>query len=197
MVEEKRGFIEDQLVRILYNVEASNRPRSSASATRPARRCCRARASSTPTMVARRVVARLRRLGHQSPLLEQRLARLEAFEHSVACARADRAAAHALFLLRLPAQHLDQDARRQPRDGRHRLSRHGAVHPEPAHRDHHAYGRRRRQLDRPGAVHQRAPHLPESRRRHLHPFRAAGAAGCRGRRASTSPTRSSTTTRSP
>ena len=30
MVEEKRGFIEDQLVRILYNCDASTRPRSSA-----------------------------------------------------------------------------------------------------------------------------------------------------------------------
>ena len=32
-------------------------------------------------MVAAAVVSRLRRLGHQSPVLEQRLARLEAFEH--------------------------------------------------------------------------------------------------------------------
>jgi len=38
----------------------------------------------TPTMVAAALVARLRRLGHQSPVLEQRLARLEAFEHPTA-----------------------------------------------------------------------------------------------------------------
>jgi indolepyruvate ferredoxin oxidoreductase len=38
----------------------------------------------TPTMVASALVARLRRLGVQSPALEQRLARLEAFEHPVA-----------------------------------------------------------------------------------------------------------------
>ena len=48
-------------------------------------------------------------------------------------------------------------------------------HARPPHRDHHPYGRRRRELDRPGALHQRAAHLPESRRRHLHPFRPAGA----------------------
>src|SRR5260370_9021287 len=35
----------------------------------------------TPTMVAAALVSRLRRLGQQSPVLEQRLARLEAFEH--------------------------------------------------------------------------------------------------------------------
>jgi indolepyruvate ferredoxin oxidoreductase len=34
----------------------------------------------TPTMVAAAVVARLRRLGHRSPALEQRLAKLEAFD---------------------------------------------------------------------------------------------------------------------
>src|ERR1700731_859091 len=95
--------------------------------------------------------------------------------------RADGAAADAVFLFRLPAQHLHQGSGRQPRDGRHRLSRHGAGDPEPAHRDHLAYGRRRRELDRSGALHQRASHLPEPRRRHLHPLRPAGAAG-RGRR---------------
>ena len=44
-------------------------------------RCCRARANSRRPWSPRRVVSRLRRLGHQSPVLEQRLARLEAFEH--------------------------------------------------------------------------------------------------------------------
>ena len=34
----------------------------------------------TPTMVAAAVVARLRKLGHRSPALEQRLAKLEAFD---------------------------------------------------------------------------------------------------------------------
>ena len=182
MVEEKRGFIEDQLVRILYNMDASSVPPWSASATNSGATLLPSEGELTPTMVAAALVARLRRLGHQSPVLEQRLARLEAFEHP-AVTRAPMALQRTpVFLLGLPAQHLDQGAGRQPRHGRHRLSRHGAVDPEPAHRDHLAYGRRGRELDRSGALHQRAAHLPEPRRRHLHPFRPAGAAGRVGRR---------------
>src|ERR1700742_1119993 len=80
VVEEKRGFIEDQLLRILYNVDASRRPsvvgkRDERGATlRPSE------GELTPTMVAAAVVARLRKLGHRSPALEQRLAKLEAFD---------------------------------------------------------------------------------------------------------------------
>jgi indolepyruvate ferredoxin oxidoreductase len=81
VVEEKRGFVEDQLVRILYNMDASKRPsvvgkRDEAGAT-----LLPSEGELTPTMVAAALVSRLRRLGHQSPGLEQRLARLEAFEH--------------------------------------------------------------------------------------------------------------------
>ncbi len=43
-------------------------------------------------------------------------------------------------------------------------------------------GGRRRQLDRSGAVHERAARLPEHGRRHLHPFRVAGAARSSGGR---------------
>ena len=47
VVEEKRGVIEDQLVRILYNLPAGRRPRVVGKTRRDAaRRCCRARASS-------------------------------------------------------------------------------------------------------------------------------------------------------
>ncbi|KAH1676185.1 hypothetical protein KXX12_008688, partial [Aspergillus fumigatus] len=59
-------------------------------------------------------------------------------------------AAHAVFLLGLPAQLLDQDSRRQPRHGRHRLSRHGALYSRAPHGNHLAYGRRGRRLDRAG-----------------------------------------------
>ena len=63
--------------------------------------------------------------------------------------------------------------------------------------DLHPDGRRRRHLDRPGAVHQDAARLPEPGRRHLLPFRPAGDPRRGRRRASTSPTRSCSTTRSP
>jgi indolepyruvate ferredoxin oxidoreductase len=44
-------------------------------------------------------------------------------------------------LFGLPAQHLDKSARGQPRDGRYRLSRHGALGAEPPHGHDLAYGR--------------------------------------------------------
>ena len=174
MVEEKRGFIEDQLLRILYNVDASRRPSVVGKRDETGAMLLPSEGELTPTMVAAAVVARLRRLGHRSPALEQRLAKLEAFDRPAEGVGRRQTAAHAVFLLGLPAQHLDQDPRGQPRHGRHRLPRHGAVGAEPPHPDDLAYGRRGRHLDRAGAVHQRTARVPESRRRHLHPFRPAG-----------------------
>ena len=57
-----------------------------------------------------------------------------------------------------------------------------ALSMRPPHRDDLADGRRGRHLDRAGAVHQRTARVPESRRRHLHPFRPAGDARGSGRR---------------
>ena len=84
VVEEKRGFIEDQLVRILYNMDASRRPSVAGKRDEQGARLLPSEGELTPTMVASAIVARLRRLGHQSPVLEQRLARLEAFENPAA-----------------------------------------------------------------------------------------------------------------
>ena len=77
---------------------------------------------------------------------------------------------HALFLFRLPAQHLDTRAGRQPRLCRHRLPLHVAVDGSQDARLH-ANGRRGRQLDRRVAVLQPRSRFPESRRRHLQPLR--------------------------
>ena len=57
----------------------------------------------TPTMVAAAVVARLRRLGHRSPALEQRLAKLEAFDRPAEGTAARQTAAHAVLLFGLSA----------------------------------------------------------------------------------------------
>src|SRR6202035_628460 len=84
VVEEKRGFIEDQLVRILYNMDASRRPSVVGKRDEQGARLLPSEGELTPTMVASAIVARLRRLGHQSPVLEQRLARLEAIENPAA-----------------------------------------------------------------------------------------------------------------
>jgi indolepyruvate ferredoxin oxidoreductase len=83
VVEEKRGFIEDQLKRILYNMDAWNRPTVVGKQDEAGMRLLPSEGELTPTIVASALVARLRRLGHNSPVLEQRLARLEAFEHPV------------------------------------------------------------------------------------------------------------------
>src|SRR5215471_2920719 len=80
VVEEKRGFIEDQLKRILYNVDAWKRPSVVGKLDETGAPLLPSEGELTPTLVASALVARLRRLGHQSPALEQRLARLEAFE---------------------------------------------------------------------------------------------------------------------
>jgi indolepyruvate ferredoxin oxidoreductase len=80
VVEEKRGFVEDQLVRILYNMDASKRPSVVGKRDETGAMLLPSEGELTPTMVAAAVVARLRKLGHRSPMLEQRLAKLEAFD---------------------------------------------------------------------------------------------------------------------
>jgi indolepyruvate ferredoxin oxidoreductase len=84
VVEEKRGFIEDQLVRILYNMDASKRPTVVGKRDELGAVLLPGEGELNPTMVAGAVMARLRRLGHQAPTLEQRLARLELHEKSAA-----------------------------------------------------------------------------------------------------------------
>jgi indolepyruvate ferredoxin oxidoreductase len=83
VVEEKRGFIEDQLKRILYNMDPWSRPSVVGKRDEAGSPLLPSEGELTPTIVASALVARLRRLGHNSPVLEQRLARLEAFEHPV------------------------------------------------------------------------------------------------------------------
>src|ERR1700749_4757592 len=73
VVEEKRGFIEDQLMRILYNVDASKRPTIVGKRDQTGAFLLPSEGELNPTVVAPALVGRLRRLGHQSPVLEQRL----------------------------------------------------------------------------------------------------------------------------
>ncbi len=80
VVEEKRGFIEDQLVRILYNMPADRRPSIVGKRDENGATLLPSTNELSPTMVARAIVQRLKRLGHDDPALDQRLARLESFE---------------------------------------------------------------------------------------------------------------------
>jgi indolepyruvate ferredoxin oxidoreductase len=79
VVEEKRGFVENQLVKLLYNVEASHRPSIVGKTDETGAMLLPSTGELTPTMVARAIVARLKRLGEASQF-DERLARLEGFE---------------------------------------------------------------------------------------------------------------------
>jgi indolepyruvate ferredoxin oxidoreductase len=79
VVEEKRGFVENQLVKLLYNVEASRRPSIVGKTDETGAVLLPSTGELTPTMVVRAIVARLKRLGDASQF-DERLARLEAFE---------------------------------------------------------------------------------------------------------------------
>jgi indolepyruvate ferredoxin oxidoreductase len=87
VVEEKRGFIEDQLVRILYNMDASRRPCVVGKRDESGAPLLPSEGELTPTVVARAIDARLRRLGAIDPQREQRLARLASFEQIAAVAQ--------------------------------------------------------------------------------------------------------------
>ncbi len=195
VVEEKRGFIEDQLVRILYNMDASKRPSVVGKRDETGAMLLPSEGELTPTMVAAAGGGTSAPARPSQPDPRTAAGQARGLRSAGGRRRCGQAAAHAVFLLGLPAQHLDQDPRGQPRDGRHRLSRHGALDSRPPHPDHFAYGRRRRRLDRAGAVHRRETCVPESRRWHLHPFRSCWHCAPPPPPASTSPTRSSITTR--
>src|SRR4029453_12167123 len=87
VVEEKRGFIEDQLLRILYNVDASKRPRVVGKRDESGAPLLPSEGELTPTVVARAIDARLRRLGSIHPQREQRLGGLASFEQIAAVAQ--------------------------------------------------------------------------------------------------------------
>jgi indolepyruvate ferredoxin oxidoreductase len=80
VVEEKRGFVEDQLIRILYNMEAARRPSVVGKRDERGAPLLPSEGELTPTLIAAALLARLRRLGTRAPELEQRLSRLELLE---------------------------------------------------------------------------------------------------------------------
>jgi indolepyruvate ferredoxin oxidoreductase len=83
VVEEKRGFIENQLVKLLYNIEGSRRPSIVGKTDETGAVLLPSTGELTPTMVARAIVARLKRLG-EATQFDDRLARLESFERPAA-----------------------------------------------------------------------------------------------------------------
>ncbi|HUB94747.1 MAG TPA: indolepyruvate ferredoxin oxidoreductase family protein [Stellaceae bacterium] len=83
VVEEKRGFIEDQLVRILYHLPADRRPSVVGKTDETGAPLLDSAGELGPTQVARALMRRLERLGVEQSLMVQRLARLESFERLV------------------------------------------------------------------------------------------------------------------
>jgi indolepyruvate ferredoxin oxidoreductase len=80
VVEEKRSNLEDQLVRLLYNMPADRRPLVIGKADESGRIILPSEGELNPTGVAMVIAGRLMKHGGESPELQQRLARLEAKE---------------------------------------------------------------------------------------------------------------------
>ena len=80
VVEEKRGFIERQLVEYLYNMPADRRPSVVGKTLENGERLLGSEGELTATMVARAIVRRMERFNAVTPNLRQRIARLESFE---------------------------------------------------------------------------------------------------------------------
>jgi indolepyruvate ferredoxin oxidoreductase len=80
VVEEKRAFLEQQLVAMLFNVEAARRPLIVGKSDESGAPLLPTTGELTPAMIARAIVSRLKRLGEHNPQWEERLARREDFE---------------------------------------------------------------------------------------------------------------------
>jgi len=80
VIEEKRSNLEDQLVRLLYNLPASERPLVVGKTDETGRIIFPSEGELSPTCVAMVIAGRLMKHGGESPELNQRLARLEAKE---------------------------------------------------------------------------------------------------------------------
>ncbi|MBS0517561.1 MAG: indolepyruvate ferredoxin oxidoreductase family protein [Proteobacteria bacterium] len=80
VIEEKRSNLEDQLVRILYNLPADRRPLVIGKADETGHIILPSEGELSPTGVALVIATRLMKHGGDSPELKQRLARLEAKE---------------------------------------------------------------------------------------------------------------------
>jgi indolepyruvate ferredoxin oxidoreductase len=82
VVEEKRPLIEDQLVKLLYRVDASRRPEVVGKRDETGGALLPSVGELDPVVVAQAVLARLSRLHGDLPELAQRLAVIEAYQRS-------------------------------------------------------------------------------------------------------------------
>ena len=83
VVEEKRAFIEDQLVRVLYHAEPHQRPRVVGKTDEHGRPLLPSEGELTPVLVAQAIVARLEALGLSAAGLRQLLDQTDALAKAV------------------------------------------------------------------------------------------------------------------
>lgn len=81
VVEEKRSFIEDQLLRTLYNLSSDQRPAVVGKTLENGQKLLPSEGELTPLDVARAIVLRLERLGVDVGVYRERLAPLEACKY--------------------------------------------------------------------------------------------------------------------
>ncbi|WP_417546945.1 indolepyruvate ferredoxin oxidoreductase family protein [Marinobacter segnicrescens] len=77
VVEEKRSFIEDQLVRALYNLDAANRPPVVGKVLENGQKLLPSEGELTPLLVAKAIVSRLERMGAEVNRYQERIAALD------------------------------------------------------------------------------------------------------------------------
>ena len=207
VVEEKRQIIEYQLKEMLYSWRDDVRPRVLGKFDEggewPAPHgqwLLPPTGEMTPVIVARAVAARLARIhpeGHWAERADPgrpRCRAAECFGRPRCRAAGGTAAAHTVFLLGLPAQPLDRGARGIVRVRRRRLPPDGGDD-GAAHLDDQPDGRRRRHLDRHGRTCRHASTCSPTWATAPTSIPACWRSAPRWPPASTSPTRSSTTTR--
>ena len=194
VVEEKRPIIEHQLKEALFNAPADRRPVVVGKVDESGEQLLRSDGELTPYEIVSALVARL---GLES-FGERTRQRFDALKRRAGRQLRNDAGhgARPLFLLRLPAQQLDQGARRlmaMAGIGCHIM----AIGMERNTKTFTHMGGEGATWVGAQPLHRHAARLPEPGRRHLFPFRLPGDRATPSRPTSPSPTRSSTTTPSP
>ena len=170
VVEEKRGIIESQLKELLYDYPG-DKPKSMVGKYdeyfQPLLSWTEEFSPSyLAPIVARRMEALFDGLRFDKQL--DHILNFGRYRQS-----AGRRAPDGFFLFRLPAQYVDQSARRKPGAGRHRLPFYGFMDGSQDNvADSNGWGRYR--LGRQVALSGQWPYFPKSRRGHVFPFRLYG-----------------------
>ena len=175
VIEEKRPFLEMFAKSVLYGT--ANAPRIVGKFDEEEKELLPHYGEFESDVIGRALTGRLSRKARIESA-ETWLARLDEIH---ARSKLPTAARTAWYCSGCPHNSSTAGGRGQRRLGRHRLPHDGDVD-GPQRRDGHAHGRRRRAVDRHGAVHRHQAHLSEHGRRHLCAFGQPGDPLLRGDR---------------